>query len=158
MTIEVQRATLDDLETVIALRLALLREYGDHPIYGRLRRDAEVRARPVFQQQLLSPDQAVFLAARDGQVAGIARCVDTKGSPLLMPDRYCYVTSAYVKPEHRRHGVLAALINHMEGWARDRGLTEMRLHNSSLHPHAGATWDQLGFVVNEEVRLKPIGR
>ena len=158
MSIEVQRATLDDLETVIALRIALLREYGDHPIYGRLRPDAEEKARPVFRQQLMAPDQAIFLAARDGQVAGIARGVDTRGSPMLMPDRYCYVTSAYVKPEHRRHGVLAAMIGHIETWALARGLGEMRLHNSTLHAHAGAAWDQLGFAVNEEVRLKQIRR
>src|SRR5688500_10234404 len=106
MTVRVQRATLDDLDTVIALRIALLREYHDHPIYGRMHPDAEARARPVFQQQLLAPDQAIFLAAHDGRVVGIARCVDSKGSPLLVPDRYCYVTSVYVRPEARRHGVL----------------------------------------------------
>lgn len=158
MGIEVQRATLDDLETVIALRIALLREYGDHPIYGRLRVDAEEQARPVFRQQIMAPDQAIFLAARDGEIAGIARCVDTRGSPLLMPDRYCYVTSAYVKPEHRRHGVLAAMVERIETWALARGLGEMRLHNSTLHPHAAGAWDQLGFAVNEEVRLKQIRR
>jgi GNAT superfamily N-acetyltransferase len=157
MTIEVRRATIDDLGTVIALRIALLREYADHPIYGRLHPDAEARARPVFQQQLQAPDQAIFLAAREGSIAGIARCVDSKGSPLLLPDRYCYVTSAYVKPEQRRHGVLAALVAKIEDWARERGLTEMRLHNSTRHAHARGAWDQLRFDVNEEVRLKPIG-
>lgn len=158
MSIEVQRATVHDLATVVELRLALLREYADHPVYGRLRKDADVRARAVFELQILAPDQAILLATREGQVVGIARCVDTKGSPLLIPDRYCYVTSVYVKPEHRRHGVLTALVAAIETWAAARGLTEMRLHNSTVHPYAGATWSQLGFVVNEEVRLKPIGR
>ena len=157
VSIEVRRAGLEDLGTVIELRLALLREYHDHPIYGRLRPDADIRARPVFSQQIQSPDQVIFLAAREGRIAGIARCVDTKGSPLLMPDRYCYVTSVYVKPEERRHGVLSALMAHIEEWARGRGLTEMRLHNSVMHGHARAAWDQLGFVSNEEVRLKQIG-
>src|SRR5438105_13753950 len=32
----VRRATVNDLATVVDLRLALLREYADHPIYGRL--------------------------------------------------------------------------------------------------------------------------
>jgi GNAT superfamily N-acetyltransferase len=155
--IEVRRATLSDLDTVIALRIALLREYGDHPIYGRLHPDAEARARPVFHQQILAPEQAIFLAGREGDVAGIARCVDSKGSPLLIPNRYCYVTSVYVKPEHRRHGVLSALMQAVEAWARGRGLTEMRLHNSTLNAATRAAWDQLGFEVNEEVRLKPIG-
>jgi GNAT superfamily N-acetyltransferase len=156
--IEVRRATVADLDTVVALRIALLREYADHPIYGRLREDAEARARPVFEQQLLQSDQAIFLAAREGAVVGIARCVDSKGSPLLMPDRYCYVTSVYVRPEARRHGVLSALMSSVEDWATRRGLTEMRLHNSTANAGTRTAWDQLGFEVNEEVRLKQIGR
>ena len=156
--IEVRRATIADLETVIELRIALLREYADHPIYGRLRPDADVQARPVFLQQLAGPDQAIFLAARNGGIAGIARCVDSKGSPLLTPDRYCYVTSVYVKPDDRRHGVLSALMEHVEAWARGRGLTEMRLHNSTMNPGTRAAWERLGFAINEELRLKRIGR
>jgi GNAT superfamily N-acetyltransferase len=154
--IEIRRATLDDLATVIELRLALLREYAGHPVYGRLRPDAETRARPVFERQILAEDQAIFLAAHRGQMAGIARCADTRGSPLLFPDRYCYITSVYVKPEHRRHGILSALLEQVEQWSRRRGLTEMRLHNSTLNAEARAAWDQLGFAINEEVRLKQI--
>jgi GNAT superfamily N-acetyltransferase len=155
--IEVRRATIADLDTVIELRIALLREYGDHPIYGRLHPEAETRARPVFLQQIQATDQAIFLAAHNGRVAGIARCVDSKSSPLLTPDRYCYVTSVYVRPEHRRQGVLSELMNEIERWARQRGLTEMRLHNSTSRAATRAAWDQLGFAINEEVRLKHIG-
>jgi ribosomal protein S18 acetylase RimI-like enzyme len=155
--IEVRRATIADLDDVIALRIALLREYASHPIYGRLHPDAATRARPLFLQQIQAPDQAIFLAAHEGRIAGIARCVDSKGSPLLMPDRYCYVTSVYVRPEHRRKGVLSALMDHVESWARQRGLTEMRLHNSTLNAATRSAWDRLGFEINEEVRLKTIG-
>jgi GNAT superfamily N-acetyltransferase len=154
--IEVRRATLDDLDTVIALRVALLREYKDHPIYGRLRHDAEARARPVFEQQIRSAEQAIFLAGRLGDVAGIIRCADSRGSPLLYPDRYCYVTSVFVKPAHRKHGVLTALVHAVEAWCRERGLTEMRLHNSTMNESARGAWDKLGFAINEEVRLKAV--
>src|SRR4051794_19503338 len=154
----VRRATVADLAVVIELRLALLREYSDHPVYGRLRDDVDARARPVFEQQIKATDQAIFLAEREGEIAGIARSADVKGSPLLVPERYCYVTSVYVRPAHRHHGVLSALMDEVEVWARSRGLTEMRLHNSSMNDTARAAWDQLGFAVNEEVRLKRVGR
>jgi GNAT superfamily N-acetyltransferase len=152
----VRRATVADLAVVVELRLALLREYADHPVYGHLRHDVEERARPVFAQQIAAADQAIFLAERDGEIAGIARGADVKGSPLLQPDRYCYVTSVYVRPAHRHQGVLSALMDHVEEWARSRGLTQMRLHNSTLNETARAAWDQLGFAVNEEVRLKRV--
>ena len=157
MSIEVRRATIADLDTVIELRIALLREYGDHPIYGRLHPEAETRARPVFLQQIQATDQAIFLATHDGHIVGIARCVDSKGSPLLMPERYCYVTSVFVRPEHRRQGVLSGLVSEIERWAKQRGLTEMRLHNSTMNAATRSAWDQLGFAINEEVRLKHIG-
>jgi ribosomal protein S18 acetylase RimI-like enzyme len=154
----VRRATVDDLAAVADLRLSLLREYADHPVYGRLRPDVEARARPIFEQQIKATDQAIFLAERDGEIVGIVRGADVKGSPLLLPERYCYITSVYVRPAHRHQGVLSALMDHIEDWARSRGLTEMRLHNSTLNTTARGAWDQLGFVVNEEVRLKPVRR
>ena len=58
--------------------------------------------------------QDVHLADRGGLTVGIVRCADVLGSPLLLPDRYGYVTSVYVRPEHRRHGVLLALMNTRE--------------------------------------------
>jgi ribosomal protein S18 acetylase RimI-like enzyme len=154
----VRRATVNDLAAVVALRLALLREYANHPIYGRLHPEVEARARPLFEEQITAADQAIFLAEREGGVVGIVRCAEAKGSPLLLPDRYCYITSVFVQPEHRRHGVLGTLMDQAEVWARSRGLTEMRLHNSAVSQPARRAWDQLGFEVNEEVRLKHIRR
>ena len=72
--------------------------------------------------------------------------------PLLVPARYCYVSSAYVRPEHRRQGVLRALMRSAREWCAERGLTEMRLHTASGASEAAATWSALGFDVVEEVR------
>ena len=100
----VRCATSNDLDAVVALRLALLREYPEHPIYGRLRQDAEERARPIFAQQLEAEHEMIALAELAGTAIGLLRCVETSASPLLMPDKYCYVSSVYVKPEYRRQG------------------------------------------------------
>ena len=69
-----------------------------------------------------------------------------------MPDRYCYVSSVYVRPEHRRQGVLRELFQHARAWCRARGLTEMRLHNVG-RAATTAAWDALGFEVVEQVRV-----
>lgn len=149
----VRRATVNDLDAVVRLRVALLREYADHPVYGRLRKDAELRARPVFAAQLASDSEAIFLADADGHAVGLLRCVDTPASPLLLPERYCYVSSVYVEPTHREHGVLRALLARARDWCEQRGLTEMRLHNVGTNAGAAAAWDALGFEVVEQVRL-----
>ena len=153
--VTVRRAALADLPTVVELRLALLRENDDHPVYGQLRADARERAYDVFEAQLRSPNEVVFLAELRGSVVGILRCVETLNSPLLHPDRYCYVSSVYVRPSARRRGVLKALLRRAVEWCGDRGLTEMRLHNVPAGT-ASAAWSASGFAVMEEVRRKKL--
>ena len=156
LSTSIRRATLGDLPLIVELRLALLRENGDHAIYGRLRPDARERAYEMFAGQLRAPNEVMFLAERDAEVVGILRCVDTPNSPLLEPDRYCYVSSVYVRPAARRTGVLTDLLRRATDWCASRGLTEMRLHNvpGGL---ASAAWERLGFVMMEEVRRKGLG-
>ena len=42
-------------------------------------------------------------------------------------------------------------------WCRDRGLTEMRLHNVGSRSGTAAAWDALGFEVVEQVRVLRFG-
>lgn len=155
-SLRVRQAGPRDLRTVVALRLALLREYPTHPVYGRLRADAEPRARQAFSAQLRSDGEALFLAERDGEAVGILRCVDSPGSPLLDPERYAYISSVFVRPTDRRQGVLRALLAAAEQWAQRRGLAEMRLHNVAGNEVAEHTWSALGFDIVEQVRIRPL--
>jgi GNAT superfamily N-acetyltransferase len=151
--IAVRRATSGDLDTIVALRIALLREYPDHPIYGRLRADAEQRARPIFAAQLDAENEVIFLAVTKDRTVGMIRCVETASSPLLIPNRYCYISSAYVYPEFRRQGVLRALLEPARVWCQEKGLTEMRLHSVGARRSSAAAWESLGFEVVEQVRM-----
>ena len=153
----VRTATPNDLVAVVELRLALLREHSTNPVYGRLREDAAERAREVFGAQLRMQDQVTFLAERGSDAVGILRCAETVGSPLLHPSRYGYISSVYVAPRHRRHGVLHALFAAAEQWCSDRGLDELRLHNAPENPLSSAAWTALGFDVVEHLRMRPIG-
>jgi GNAT superfamily N-acetyltransferase len=154
--IHVREASVRDLDAVMELRLALLREHPEHPIYGRLRSDVADRARELFSAQLRSQTETILLAERHGIVAGILRCVESTGSPLLDPARYAYVSSVYVRPEERRHGVLRALMRAADGWSRTRGLEQMRLHNVAGSPSAEGAWSALGFDVVEQVRVRSV--
>lgn len=152
--LSVRPADLDDLSSVVDLRLALLREYADHPMYGRLRPDARARAYELYRGQLTAHDEQIFVAEVDGAVVGVLRCVDTLSSPLLYPERYCYVSSVYVRPAARRKGVLRALLTAAEAWCEQRGIDEMRLHNAPSSAVAERTWSALGFEVVEHVRRR----
>ena len=152
----VRPATPRDLDAVVRLRVALLREHPDHPIYGRLRTDVDRRARELFAAQLRSRTEAILLAELAGEVVGIIRCVEAIGSPLLEPTRYAYISSAYVRPDVRRRGVLRALMAEVERWSRARGLDQMRLHNVVGSAAAERAWEALGFAIVEHVRLRAL--
>jgi GNAT superfamily N-acetyltransferase len=116
------------------------------------------KARELFASQLRSTMEAIFLAELDGTVAGVLRCVESVGSPLLEPARYAYVSSVYVMPEARRRGVLRALLRAADRWARARGLAQMRLHNVVGSAEAEGAWSALGFAVVEQVRVRDLTR
>lgn len=154
--VQVRPATPADLAHVIELRMALLREHGNNPIYARLRPDARDRARRMFAAQLASPNERIFLAESGGTVIGIIRCVESSGSPLLDPARYAYISSAYVKPEARRRGALRALVAAARQWSASRGLDEARLHSVANDEGSNLAWDALGFDVVEHMRRSAI--
>jgi len=161
--LRVRPATLDDLDTVVALRLALLREHGANAVYGRLRDDAPARARVLFRAQIVDaqrPDAGeIMLLAERGRgqttrTVGILRCMESHGSPLLEPARYGYVASVYVVPAARRHGVLHRLLAEAEAWCHARGLDEMRLHSAVDNGTGNAAWQRLGFEIVEHLRVR----
>jgi GNAT superfamily N-acetyltransferase len=154
--VTVREATIADLETVVALRLALLREQAEHPIYSRLRPDAERRARVFFAEQLESPGEVMFLAERGGKALGIIRAVMSRGSPLLFPSNYGYISSVYVVPDARRKGILRLLMSRVEEWCDHNALEELRLHNVSGDARAEETWSAMGFEVVEQVRWRSL--
>jgi ribosomal protein S18 acetylase RimI-like enzyme len=154
--LSVRRAGGDDLETVLAFRLALLREHAGNPVYGRLRADAPERARRLFAAQLAAADEVTFLAERHGRGVGVLRCMESRGSPLLDPARYGYVASVYVVPEERRRGVLRALLDAAAGWCTERQLEEIRLHSAADNEVGNAAWDALGFAVVEHLRTRSL--
>lgn len=151
-----RQATITDLDTVISLRLALVREHSNNPVYRRMRSDAPQRARALYTAQLRSEHEAIFLALRASVAVGILRVVESAGSVLLDPPRYGYLSSVYVAPNARRRGILKALMSAAEDWCEARGLDELRLHSASDNPLSNATWDALGFNVVEHVRIRPL--
>jgi GNAT superfamily N-acetyltransferase len=98
----------------------------------------------------------MLLAERGGVIVGLMRCVESPSSPLLFPDRFCYISSVYVRPAQRRQGILRALLAAAESWCLEQGITEMRLHSATSSSEAASAWDALGFEVVEHVRRRDL--
>ena len=163
--VRIRTATAADLDAIVALRLALLREHAGNAVYGRLRADAPERARRLFAAQLASSREATFLAERAAdapppgeRVVGILRCMEAIGSPLLEPERYGYVASVYVVPAARGAGVLRRLLAAAEAWCARHGLDEIRLHSAADNVSGNGAWAALGFEIAEHLRVRRLVR
>lgn len=149
----VRIANTSDLDTVVSLRLALLREHQAHPLFEQLHPDAPNRARELYRTHLAASDQVILLAERGNAPVGILRCVHAISSPLLLPEAYAYMSSAYVVPGERRVGILKVLFDEGVRWCRTRGLSEVRLYVSIEDDVARSAWSSLGFTAVEELRI-----
>jgi ribosomal protein S18 acetylase RimI-like enzyme len=146
-----------DLDDVVALRLALLRDEVATPGGRLLHPDAERRARIIYAKQLRSPREVTLLADDDGAVVGVLRVVAAPPSPLHAEFRHAYLSSAFVMPKARRRGVLRALVAHAMAWCEAHGVAEVRLHSAVGNAAAARAWQALGFTVSEELRRRVIG-
>ncbi|MCC6930913.1 MAG: GNAT family N-acetyltransferase [Gemmatimonadaceae bacterium] len=150
----IRAATPADLDAVVSLRLALLREEARNPLFARARRDLPSRVADLTALQLSATGEVTLLALHGADAIGILRATSSRGTRLVHPLRYGFLTSAYVRPAHRRAGVLRRLLEGAEAWCRDQGLTEVRLHCALENVEGNQAWDALGYAPAEVVRRR----
>jgi len=88
------------------------------------------------------PDQAVFVAEVDGQIAG---WVHVFACPTVELDLYAEVGSLVVEQDQRGQGIGKALMDNAEAWARQRGITEVRLRSNVIRKKAHQFYEALGY-------------
>ncbi len=154
--IELRRATLDDLDEVLALWSHYLRVHRDNPAYRLAKRGLE-RRKETFRRHIEGPGSAVFVLARaDGGLDGMVTCFVEENLSYFLPPRFARIQTPYVRPDARRQGNLKRLITAAIRWAREEELMEIRLFTSAHAVMGNAIADELGFEAIEVVRRKPV--
>lgn len=144
--ITVRVATEDDLDVVLAMRIALVTEERAREGLAPPVHTAVARARRAYAQQLASAHESTLLASLGRTVIGILRCTESGDASAVTPTRYAFLTSAYVLPPHRQRGALRALLRAADAWCRARGLGEMRLQVQWENDVGNSAWSSLGFA------------
>ena len=89
----------------------------------------------------------VFVAEADQTVVGFV-CVIARVDPDE-PDEeatpYTYISDLVVLPAYRRRGIGSALLRHAEAYARERGMTLLRINVLAKNQLAGQLYRNLGF-------------
>lgn len=152
----VRHATPADLEAVVAMRLALLREEVRNPFFANPHPDAGRRAHRLTKAELTAPGQVFLVAVRGDAVVGMLRCRAVRRSLLVADARQAVVTTVYVVPSQRRGGVLRALLQAADRWCRQHHLTGMRLQCALSNDVGRKAWEALGFKPAELLYLRDI--
>ncbi len=88
--------------------------------------------------KLIAQDVAFFLIRHDGAPAGC-------GGIQLFGTEYAELKRMYVRPQFRGLGMAKAMLTHLAGHARDRGVGLLRLE-TGIHQHAAiGLYEREGF-------------
>lgn len=156
---EVRKATLDDLDELVALWAHYIRVNRRNPAYRLRRSDGLEQRRRLFKRHLEGRESCVFIIPRaDGGIDGMLTCFVQANHDYFEPPRFGRLQTPFVRPEMRGRGYLLKLLAAAYRWAREHGVTEVRLVTSAYEAEANVHSEELGFEAFEIVRRLPIDR
>ena len=105
-----------------------------------------------MREILAAPDAPVFVAARpDGRLGGFLEGGMRKHADGCETGPVGYIEGWYVDADLRRKGVGGALVQAMEAWARERGLTAMASDTCIENETSMAAHRRLGYEEAERL-------
>ena len=140
--VTVRRAAPSDLATLRRFEQGIVA--AERPFDPTIRR-GEVQYYDIGA--LIASNEAyVAIAERGGEAIGCG-LVRKKASPIYVdPPFHAYVGLIYVEPAHRGKGVSELIISTLTDWARENGLTEIRLEVYPANAAAVRAYEKAGFA------------
>lgn len=96
-------------------------------------------------EKLLREEVAFFVIHQDGVAAGC-------GGVKLFGSEYGEVKRVYVRPQFRGLGLAKLMLDHLAGYARERGVGLLRLETGIHQTEAIGLYERMGFY-----RIPPFG-
>lgn len=141
MRLEIQQATIHDLDPLARLFDGYRQFYGQLPDLDRAR---------AFLAERFAHHESVILLARNGAGMGVGF---TQLYPLFSSVRTArtyLLNDLFVAAEARRQGTAAALLRGAAGHARALGAIELSLSTARDNDAAQALYESLGWVRNQQ--------
>lgn len=144
----VRSATFDDLDAILRLWQAMMREHeaGDSRI--QLAGGAVAAYQSYVGYHLANSDSLVLAAestADDRRVIGFTLGTVTRNLPMFLPPRYGYLSDIAVDAAWRRHGVGRALVERLTRWLNGRDAQAIQLQYYQFNAAGAAFWEAMGF-------------
>ena len=116
-TFTIRRATSEDIEALIQLRLQLFRETGDLRAEHSEQETADM-ARTYFQHTIPTEQFLAWVAEINGQIIGTSGLIFFEKPPTITRHREAYVMNMYTVPQWQRRGVASALLQEIIAYVR----------------------------------------
>ena len=148
----IRRATTEDVEEIVKLRVAFLREVqpetskSDDVILELTRR--------YVTDKLPTDEYLVWLAEVEEHIVGISSLVFYHRPPTLlnMSSQYAHILNVYTLPEWRRRGIATALLHEIIKYAKTSSIKRISLNASDM---GRSVYEKLEFEpCEDEMTLK----
>ncbi|MFD1645331.1 GNAT family N-acetyltransferase [Haloarchaeobius litoreus] len=149
----IERATLDELDTVVDLWVDLATEQGPH---GAHVRPAENRTTMRERLARHVVDGSVLVDRVDDDVVGFVSFERTDPDMSVDTERGL-VSNLYVAPDYRGAGRGAALLDAAEAELRERGVDVVQLEVMASNTRARSFYSEQGYAEHRSVLEKRVG-
>jgi ribosomal protein S18 acetylase RimI-like enzyme len=109
-----------------------------------------------YHAALADPDALLLVAEDGGEIVGMA------AGHVHLPSAFSTepaveLSSVYVRPSHRRHGVARRLTAEVARFARSRGVDRITLKTFAQNDEAVEAWTRMGFEARALQMTAPVG-
>lgn len=130
--VSIRRAVIADVEDVIRLRIALLKE--SRPEGPEDEKAFLEMTRSYIEDRLPKEEFLVWLAEEDGRIVGSSGLVFSHRPPTFgnMSTLHAYIHNMYVVPEKRRQGVASMLLQETIDYIKTTPAKRVLLHATDM--------------------------
>lgn len=149
----VRTARMQEIDRVAALWTAITDHHADLDPLFRMRRgpEAEGELRALLRAMARDPDAMILVydvaaeGAEHSALVGLCIVRIDHAPPILEETRRGEITDLGVRPEFRRQGIAARLVEEATGWIQDRGVTRIEVQVARGNVEGQAFWRARGY-------------
>jgi len=143
--VRIRPATLQDLDAIVALWMAMMREHEAFDSRIRLALNADNAYRQYVHHYITRDDAAVFVAERGNEVIAFCLAYAARNLPMFHPAQFGYLSDLTVSEPWRGRGVGSALLEATKAWFLRNGIAYIQLQVYSGNAPGIAFWRKAGF-------------
>jgi ribosomal protein S18 acetylase RimI-like enzyme len=143
--VTIRPASLNDLDGIVGLWLAMMREHESFDPRVRLAAKAEDAYRQYVRFYIAQGEAAVFVADHRGEVVGYGLAYPANNLPMFRPKQYGYLSDLVISQSWRRRGVGHALVEATRQWFHRHGIAHIQLQVYCRNSLGRAFWRKEGF-------------